>query len=149
MPGIQAEGAADERPIFEKTIETHALMIRSELIVNKAMEAAKLDKLPTLREEENPTEAIIENLSVTIREENTTILLVRYTGASPDDCQKVVHSISNAYKKFLESSSRGIDNDMATLIRDGASATVMVSLREQMRRLLTSGGALAGMKPTP
>lgn len=110
--------AGEDRPIFEKSIETHALMIRSELIVNLAIQAAKLDKLPTLRDEENPTVAIIENLSVAVREENTTILLVRYTGASPEDCQKVVHAISDAYQDFLLASSQGVDNDMAKLIKE-------------------------------
>ncbi len=119
LPGLNEED--EDRPIFENTIETHALLIRSPLIIRQAVQDYQLAKLGTLAEEESPITAIIENLTVIIREENTTILGVSYTGSDPEDCQRVVSAIAGSYQKFLLDRSKTVGTDTLNLIEHASN----------------------------
>ncbi len=118
LPGLNEED--EDRPIYENTIETHALLIRSPLIIKQAAQDYKLAVLPTLVDEESPITAIIENLTVTILEENTSILGVSYTGSDPEDCQRVVAAIAGSYDKFLSDRSKTVGTDTLTLIENAS-----------------------------
>jgi capsular exopolysaccharide synthesis family protein len=116
LPGFNEED--EERPIYENTIETHALLIRSPLIIGQAVRDYDLDSLKTLADEESQINAIIENLTVMIREENTTILGVSYTGSDPEDCQRVVLAIAGSYEKFLSDRTKTVGTETLTLIEN-------------------------------
>ena len=118
LPGLNEED--EDRPIYENTIETHALLIRSPLIIRQAVQDYQLAALPTLADEESPITAIIENLTVKIREENTTILGVSYTGPDPEDCQRVVVAIAGSYQKFLSDRSKTVGTETLNLIENAS-----------------------------
>ena len=65
----------EERPMFEKSVETHALMIQSPLIIEQALEKFDLGNLTTLVDEEDPVAFVIENLSVVLKDDKATVLL--------------------------------------------------------------------------
>ena len=76
----------EEQAGMAKTIEAHREFIRSKLIVGRAMKGNGLDQLPSVSENENPLEFIIDNLSVELIEENTNVLSIGYSGRNADDC---------------------------------------------------------------
>lgn len=116
MPGL---GEADEEhPVYENTVETHALLIRAPRIIRRAVDEYRLATLPTLADEETPVACIIENLTVRIREENTTILGISYISEDPEDCQKVVAAITSTYEQYLSERSQTVGTETLTLIEN-------------------------------
>ena len=119
MPGF---GSVDEEnPVYQNSIETHALLIRAPRIIERAMKDYRLDRLGTLSEHESPVAAIGENLTVRIREENTTILGVSYISQDPQDCQAVVDAITATYESYLNERSQNVGSETLALIENATS----------------------------
>ncbi len=119
-------GDAD-RPVSEETIETHAIRLQSQLIIQKAVEAHDLASLPSLVEQEDPVKYIIENMLVQLKDDNSTVLNARFRCQNPSDCRDVVQAIAKTYESYLgESNERG-GQHTAQLIKQANKI-----LREQM-----------------
>ena len=91
----------EERPMFEKSVETHALMIQSPLIIEQALEKFDLGNLTTLVDEEDPVAFVIENLSVVLKDDKATVLNVAYRCGAPGDARDIVSAIANTYEEHL------------------------------------------------
>ena len=113
--GFNNENQDDQRA-YDKTIETHALMVSSPMIVERAVKDHQLASLPTLVKEEDPVEAIIDELTVEIKEENTTVISLGYRSRNKYDCQKVVQAITDTYDAFLGESNQKVGREMYELI---------------------------------
>ena len=131
MPGF-GEGD-DDNPVYENSIETHALLIRAPRIIERAVKQYRLDKLETLSDQESPIATIIENLTVRIREENTTVLGISYISQDPDDCQAVVDAVTATYKDYLNERSQNVGTDTLRLI-ENATSMLEGSLSQKSRR---------------
>jgi capsular exopolysaccharide synthesis family protein len=134
------EGPSEENPVFEKSIETHAVMVCSPLIVERAIKDHNLTALPTFEREEDPLESILDDLTVQVKEENATVLEVSYRSRNADDCQKVLAAIAATYKQFLGEFNQQIGKETTDLIAK-ANDDLMEQLRkneEEYRRFQTS-----------
>ncbi len=122
----------DETPVYEKTMETHAVMASSPMIVGRALEDFRLASLPTLVDEEEPIKAIIDDLTARVKEDNTTILELSYRSRNELDCQKVVSAIAASYEEFLSESNQNVGRETADLIRQ-ANEQLSKTLDDQQK----------------
>ncbi len=113
--GFNTEGDS-EQAAYDKTIETHALMVASPLIVGRAVKDHELLSLETLSEEDDPVKAIIDELTVDIKQENTTVISLSYRSGNEYDCQKVVQALNDTYSAFLGESNQKVGREMYDLI---------------------------------
>ncbi len=113
--GFNNDGEADQKS-YDKTIETHALMVASPLIVGRAIKDYDLAGLPTMQDEDDPVKAIIDELTVDIKQENTTVISLSYRSHDMYDCQKIVQAINDTYSAFLGESNQKVGREMYDLI---------------------------------
>lgn len=126
-PGLSST-SDDDRPVYEKTMETHALMVRSPLVVGRAAQDFGLLKLATLADEDDPVKAIINELIVGLKDENSSVLSVAYRSRNDEDCYKVVHAITQTYKTYLGESNQQIGKETTDLIAH-ANDNLLAQLR--------------------
>lgn len=126
----------DERRGPDKPIETHALMIQSHLVIDRAVKAANLEQLPSLVEEDDVINFIIENSTVSLKDENSTILNLRFRCSDPSDSEAVVTAIAQTYEEYLGESNQASDLATAKLIRQ-ANEDLLKQLNENGEALKT------------
>ena len=126
----------EERPMFEKSVETHALMVQSKLIVEKALKEYDLVNLPTLVGEEDPVAFVIENLNVSLKDDNATVLNVAFRCGSPEDSRDIVSSIANTYESYLGNTNQQGGQKASTLIQKGQQILQdeMKAVQEEYRK---------------
>jgi capsular exopolysaccharide synthesis family protein len=116
-------GAEGRPPALEDYLATHQVLVRSPLIVGRAVEKGKLRGLPTFAGEPNPTAAIIDALKVN-REVNaastTNILALSFRGPVGQDCPTVLNAVLDSYKEFLDVTYRNVSDDTVKLINRAA-----------------------------
>ena len=121
----------DERPMFEKSLETHALQIQSPLIIEKALERYDLGNLTTLVDEEDPVAYVIENLSVVLKDDKATVLNIAYRCGAPGDARDVVSAISSTYEDYLGSVNEQGGRKASQLIKEGQDLLKKEMVRAQ------------------
>ncbi|MEZ6097940.1 MAG: polysaccharide biosynthesis tyrosine autokinase [Pirellulaceae bacterium] len=124
-----------EQPTFEKTIETHAMIIRSPMIVDLALKRVGLSNLPSLADVEKPVEFVERGITIDVAGDDTTILEVRYAGSRPDDCRKIVTALVDVYDEFLAKSNQDVDKQTTDLITQ-AKDELMQQLQTEESRYL-------------
>jgi polysaccharide biosynthesis transport protein len=102
------EGVAVEtRDALDDFVGTHQGILKSPLMVDRAIRGGKLDTHPALREDgrELP-ETILRNLSVSRQRDSmglgTSILALSYRAADPADASAVLKAVLDAYRKKLD-----------------------------------------------
>ena len=121
----------DERPLFEKSIETHALQIQSPLIVEQALQKYDLGNLTTLVDEEDPVAFVIENLSVVLKDDKATVLNIAYRCGAPGDARDVVSAIASTYQDYLGSVNEQGGRKATKLIEEGQELLKKEMVRAQ------------------
>lgn len=114
--GISASGEEDQTNL-ERSIETHALTVASRLIVEQAYSQFHLDKLETLRDEENPIRFIMDNLEVSVEEENATVLMLSYLSSDAEDCQTIVNAVASTYQDYMKEQNQTVDSETVEVIQ--------------------------------
>ncbi len=109
-------GDNDEPNGPDKTIETHALMLQSSKVILRAIKKGQLDQLGALMEEEDVVNFIIENSTVSLKDEKSTVLNLRFCCSDPEDARVVVDAIATSYQDYLNESNKTTDSEKATLI---------------------------------
>lgn len=108
-------------------LSTHAVLIKSPVIVERAIVAHDLDKLTTFT---NPryrdlkvdlTTSVMDRLSVKLGSkaagrDATNILTVSFRGPVPEECSVAVKAILDSYQAFLEETYRNMGEDTIKLI---------------------------------
>ena len=125
---------SDEPNGPEKTIETHALMVQSPKLIKRAITAGGLDQLPSLIEEEDVVNFIIENSNVSLKDEKSTVLNLRFRCSDPEDSRVVVDAIATSYQTYLNESNQTSDNKKAEQI-ERANRELLKSLNENEKKL--------------
>jgi capsular exopolysaccharide synthesis family protein len=101
---------------------TQQALVRSPMIVEKAIKKHKLDILPSFAgRQENLTHLIVKNLAVirnakTIGSGNENILNLSFRGQVRDDCAKVLEAVIDSYKDSLEETYQDNGKLVAALI---------------------------------
>jgi succinoglycan biosynthesis transport protein ExoP len=96
-------------------LETHRAVLRSPLLVGRAIEKANLQELDSFRGEDQLVVSIIKSLKVEREVDkkmaahlnfNSQVLNISFTGSVPEESSTVVSGILDAYQMFLDESSR-------------------------------------------
>lgn len=83
-------------------IDTHLVLMKSPMIIERAIQLGRLSQLSTLKE--NPTSVITSGLKVMRSDDSKEILDLRYQGSNPDDCRVILNSLLMAYIDYLHES---------------------------------------------
>ena len=92
VQGVQSQQQLD--------LNTQTYLIRSPSVISKAVEIGELERLPSFANKAHAMGSIGGGLAV-YQIRNTSMLNLSYTGANPQDCQKVLQAVMQAYDEFL------------------------------------------------
>lgn len=104
-------------------LETHRAVLRSQLVVGRAIEKANLHSLEMFHGDERPMDTIIQSLKVereidkkSAARFNSQVLNVSFRGKVAEECPLVVHAILDSYQEFLGKSASGPMEEALKLI---------------------------------
>lgn len=139
---------------FEDYVTTHQELIKSPLIINRAIEARNLRSLNALQGEEDSTEAIVRALSISRKtagsagRSSENILKLSFRATVKEDCGVVLNAIIDSYKAFLDETYQNISDDTEKLIKQARTELLRdlekkdkdyAEFRRQMPVLLAKG----------
>ncbi len=93
-----------------------ARLIMSEGTVGPAIQAAKLNLLPSLAASSNISKTILANLSVNRTSLQEDVLQISYRGADPEDCAKIVNAVVSSYDTQLKLAYEDVGTVTANLL---------------------------------
>lgn len=135
---LPVAGGDPRMGFYEDYVATHLILIRSPLVVGKAVKDKKLGTLKSFERMGDPTGAIIGGL-VAGRDSGkessspNNIINLTYKGSQPEDTGLVLAAIIASYKEFLDETYRGVSDHTLKLIGD-ASTILQKDLREKEDR---------------
>jgi succinoglycan biosynthesis transport protein ExoP len=91
-------------------------LISSEGTVGPAVEAARLNELPSLAASANPVQAILADLSVNRTALQGDVLEISYKGSDPEDCAKIVNAVVASYDLRLKEAYQDVGAMTAKLL---------------------------------
>jgi succinoglycan biosynthesis transport protein ExoP len=105
---------------IEDYVATHQTLIKSPLIVERAVQKRDLAALESLRDKEELTDEILRSLSVTRNRSAgvnaSNVLDLSYRGTNAADSAVVLSAVIDSYKEFLDETYRNISDDTLKLI---------------------------------
>jgi capsular exopolysaccharide synthesis family protein len=106
---------------LEDYVATHQTLIKSPLVVGRAVQKHDLGALPCLAgEKDGPAEAVIRGLSVTRNRGaaggGENVLTLSFQCTSAGDCARVLSAVIDSYKDFLDETYRDISGETLRLI---------------------------------
>jgi capsular exopolysaccharide synthesis family protein len=104
---------------YEDYVSTHLALIKSRVVVEKAVKKRNLQDLPSFAGKGNPTGTIIASLSATrdLKDSGATnIMYVTFKGPDAEDCQTVIDAVIESYKDFLDETYHNVSDDTVKLI---------------------------------
>jgi polysaccharide biosynthesis transport protein len=121
-----AGGSGDPRVSYvEDYLATHLVLIKSPLIVERAVKKRDLQSLKSFDGMGDPTGAILGTLIVARDKESGTgpsnILNLSFRGPGAEDCAKVLSAVIESYQEFLDVTYRNVSDqtlDLITKARD-------------------------------
>ncbi|NUQ62832.1 MAG: polysaccharide biosynthesis tyrosine autokinase [Pirellulales bacterium] len=136
-------GVSPQFPEFEDYLSAQQALLSSPLVVRKAVEDGKLERLRSLQTREpdaDPAAAIIGGLTVSRDSEDGSghaLLTLSYRGSEPADCKVIVEAIVASYKAHLaetQTIAAGEIQKMFTQWRDEVQDSI--SRKQQAYRAL-------------
>jgi capsular exopolysaccharide synthesis family protein len=101
-------------------LPTHAAVIRSPMVVARAIEKVGLDDLPTPRAARDagrdPIQEVIDNLPVSRPDRAAQILRLDYQAGSREEAVRTLAAITESYEEFLEDKYQKNNSEVVTLI---------------------------------
>lgn len=98
----------------------HVAIIKSPMIVGKAIELGKLNELPTLQRSDDQIEDILDGLDVkrTAGQDNSTLNVfeIKYRNKQRADSRAVVNAIILAYEDYIAESQKNATGDLSRQI---------------------------------
>jgi polysaccharide biosynthesis transport protein len=104
---------------YEDYLSTHSVLIKSPVIVGRAVKKHNLQDLQTFAGVGDPTGNILSHLTVsrdTKEGVSNNILMLSFRGGVPDECAKVLNAIIDGYKDFLDETYKNVSDDTLHLI---------------------------------
>jgi capsular exopolysaccharide synthesis family protein len=113
--------SADARFDFDDYLTTHIALIKSPLIVGRAVKKRDLGSLPAFTGRGDPTPAIIGSLTVSrdtsdSKEASSKILNLSFRSSSAESCRVVLEAVIESYRESLEESYRDVGSETVGLI---------------------------------
>jgi capsular exopolysaccharide synthesis family protein len=134
-PDAPLTGIESRRSGYDDYLNTHKTLIKSPVIVQKAIEKGKLQALESMKDQDDPVGFVIGGLIVKRDTEGSSqgnrILKVAFRGPVPEDCGPIVNAVIDSYKDFLDTTYRNVSDETVKLI---AEATDLFDTRLQKKR---------------
>lgn len=108
---------------LEDYLSEHVVLIKSPLIIGRAVQSSHLQSLRSFAGQDDPTYTIIGALSITRDTaasplQSNHILTLSYSGGDPEDCRAVLNAVLESYRQFLEETYRSVGDDTVKLITE-------------------------------
>lgn len=105
---------------YEDALSTHMILIRSPLIVSRAVARHRLGSLPSLKNVRNPETAIIDGLEAvrggTRDAPDPNVIMLSYRGVNPRDCAVILDAVVQSYQEFLGDTYQNFSDQTVKLI---------------------------------
>ena len=117
VPGMERPGTS---PV-EDYVSTQVGMIKSPLVVGRAVRNGNLTALTTFQNSQDVTASLILALTVKrdLKDKANNIIDISFKGLEPEDCKKVLEAIIESYQQVLRESYQKVSED--TLKQLGAA----------------------------
>ena len=129
-PRIPAEGVGGVG--YRDHLPTHAILIKSPLIIRDAVDNSNLSALPSLANSGNPVSAIIRGLGIQ-QEEDADILNLSFTSSNSIDCTTILAAVLKSYQRFLEKTRQEFSDETVQLITE-AKDVLMKQLDDEEKK---------------
>lgn len=118
---LPIEGSRMSYSAYEDYLATHMVLIRSPVIVGRAVKKHNLGSLKSFEGQGDPTGAIIGSITAARDQKDAygmynNILNISYKGIVPEDCGTILNAVVDSYKDFLEETYRNVSEDAVQLI---------------------------------
>lgn len=103
----------------EDDIPTHAMIVSSPIVLQRAVEAVGTKNLPSLNvsgDMDSIVRQVAENLSVVRPDRQAKILQILYRARSPEEAVRVVRAVAESYRDFLEEVYTQSNGDVIVLM---------------------------------
>jgi capsular exopolysaccharide synthesis family protein len=110
VESVQSSERADD------LLATHGMIVASPLVVSRAIESIGLERLPSLKDADNPVKQAIKQLKVTRPDRMAHVLQISYRAQSPDEATQMAKALTSSYSSFLEESYETKSGEVITLI---------------------------------
>jgi capsular exopolysaccharide synthesis family protein len=121
-PNVLAEEGKMLSAPVQSYVNTHLVLMKSPLIVGRAVQEGKLGSLESFAGMGDPTDAVAGRLTVdsVMRDSGgrDNILKVSFSGGVAADCPTVVNAVLESYKKFLAETYRDASADTVKFISE-------------------------------
>ncbi len=128
---------------YDDYASSHAALLHSPLIVERAVKEHDLQQLPSLAGQGDPAGLINSNLSVGVAQNGSAnpILNLSYRGAAPEDCRAVLNAVIHSYEKFLSETYQNVNKESAELIKKATELlqTDLKNLKKKQQELRATG----------
>jgi capsular exopolysaccharide synthesis family protein len=127
---------SDASSYYDDYISTHLVLIKSPLIVGRAVKKHDLGALPSFAGQADPVPAIIASLKATRDNKETSgtnIVNLSYSGPVAEDCPAVLSAVIDCYKDFLDETYRSVSDNTLELITK-ASGLLNNDLKEKRKK---------------
>ncbi|HEX5272654.1 MAG TPA: Wzz/FepE/Etk N-terminal domain-containing protein, partial [Gemmataceae bacterium] len=112
-------GSDVQNSFYDDYIATHLVLIKSPLIVGRAVQKHHLATLPSFAGQGDPTPSIIGSLTAARDGKDwstTNVVNLSYRGSASDDCPVVLNAVIDSYRDFLEETYRNVSDNTLELI---------------------------------
>jgi polysaccharide biosynthesis transport protein len=121
---MPAAGADPRMTFYEDYVATHLVVVKSPLIVQRAVQKFNLAGLPSFQGQGDPTGTILLNI-VTTRDTTAStannIINLSYRGTVPQDTARVLQAVITSYKEFLDETYKNVSDDTLKQISRAAA----------------------------
>ena len=123
---MNLEGGDGRVTYVEDYVTTQLILIRSQLIIERAVKKRDLGALPSLQGKADPAGVIRASLTAE-REKDASgapnnIINLTYSGTAAADCPAVLTAVIDTYREFLDEKYRAVSDDTVNLITSGRDA---------------------------
>jgi succinoglycan biosynthesis transport protein ExoP len=116
---LQVPGGDPRTDFYEDYVSTHLALIRSQVVIERAVAKHDLGALPSFAGRGNPTGAIMGSLTATRDTKESganNIINLSYKGGVSEDCPVVIDAVIKSYKDFLDELYHNVSDDTLDLI---------------------------------
>ncbi|MCI0461138.1 MAG: Wzz/FepE/Etk N-terminal domain-containing protein, partial [Gemmataceae bacterium] len=112
----------DRLAASEDYVATHQALLKSPLVIERAIKEGRLAGLQSLADARDPTEAILQKLSITRSRDpsgnSNNVLTLAFRGADPDECNRILEALIRAYREVVaETYGRVTDSTVELMAR--------------------------------
>ena len=132
---VPLQGLNGGTGLYDDYAAAHAVLLRSPVIVERAVKEHNLQDLPSFAGQGNPSGQIMGNLSVSVAQGGgaNPILSLTYRGAASEDCRAVLNAVIHTYENFLEETYQNVNKESAGLIKK-ATELLLTDLKELKKK---------------